>query len=178
MKIEGYNINLRFVELEDASFILGLRTDGRLGEFLSKTDSDIETQVEWIKKYKDREQNKLEFYFIIESKRGECLGTVRLYDFQEDSFCWGSWIIKPNRPSGTAIESFVLSMGFGFEQLGFERARFDVRKENKKAFELYKFYAGELVAEDELNYYFNYSKRAYMQIKKIMKNMLKRIRKF
>ena len=45
-------------------------------------------QVEWIQNYKEREANKLEYYFIIEDKlTKEKYGTVRLYDFREDSFC-------------------------------------------------------------------------------------------
>lgn len=159
--IKGKNIQLRLAEISDADFILSLRSDDNLNKHLSVVENDLQKQIEWLEKYKQREDQKEEYYFIIESFEREKYDTVRLYDFKADSFCWGSWIIKSNRPSGTTLESFILSIGFGLEELNFPKARWDVRKENFKAIELYKFYGGEIVAEDELNYYFEYKKENY-----------------
>ena len=73
--------------MDDAEFILNLRLDEELNQFISKVDDDIKKQKKWLKKYKKREAQEKEYYFIIESKSGKQYGTVRLYDFKDESFC-------------------------------------------------------------------------------------------
>lgn len=149
----GKNINLRLVELSDAEFIVNLRSSK--GTFLSKTSSQVEQQIKWIENYKIRENKKEEFYFIIESKEKENLGVIRLYDFQGDSFCWGSWIVKDGAPVTTAIESVLLIYEIGFYKLGFKRTHFDVRKANQKVLNFHKRFGVKKVGETELDYLFN-----------------------
>ena len=43
------NIKLELITEDDAEMILKLRTDPKLNKFLSKTDSSIEKQKEWIR---------------------------------------------------------------------------------------------------------------------------------
>lgn len=126
--IAGKTINLRDVEISDAEFILELRCDENKSKFLHKTQNDLAKQIEYIKNYKSKEN---EWYFLIESKSGEQLGTVRIYDvINNDDFCWGSWLIKNNAPTNTAIESALLIYEYAFYILGFTKVHFDVRKEN------------------------------------------------
>ena len=90
MLIEGKNTNLRLVEIEDAEFILNLRLDQTKSRYISKVENDLTKQINWLKDYKKRESEKKEYYFIIEDKVHEKYGVVRLYDFIDDSFCWGT----------------------------------------------------------------------------------------
>ena len=98
MLLNGKNINFRTVEVEDAEFIYNMRQNENKTKYLSKVTGDVKSQKEWIKNYKQREENKKEFYFVIESKNEEKLGLVRMYDFKDDSFCWGSWLLKKMLP--------------------------------------------------------------------------------
>ena len=66
MKIESKNINLRLVNINDAETIINFRK--RNGKYLSKTNFNVADQVNWLSKYKIREKQKKEFYFIIENK--------------------------------------------------------------------------------------------------------------
>ena len=116
----------------------------------------VESQKEWIKNYKQREKDKKEFYFLIESKDEEKLGLVRMYDFRNDSFCWGSWLIKEDAPKTTAIESALQIYEFGFYSLGFEKSHFDVRKGNDKVISFHQRFGAKIVDEDELDYFFNF----------------------
>lgn len=126
--ILGKSINLREIEVSDAEFVLQLRTDSEKSRFIHKTENDLQKQIEYIQNYKNKDQ---EWYFIIESKTGEALGTYRLYDvIDNDDFCTGSWIIKNGAPVNVAIESTLLLYDFGFYTLGFSKAHFDSRKEN------------------------------------------------
>ena len=165
MPIESKHTRLRLVEIEDAEFILSLRLNEDLNRFISKVDNNIQRQKEWIKAYKEREQRKEEYYFIVESNKGEKLGNVRLYDFSGDSFCWGSWIIKNGSPIFVAIESALLVYEYAFYHLGFSKSHFDVRKVNKKVIAFHKRFGAKITSEDELNYYFNIRREDYERIK-------------
>jgi len=161
MKIEGKNINLRFAEVGDAEFILRLRTDPSLNRHLSATDASLPMQQEWLRNYKVKEQNGQEFYFIITGKDEAPLGTVRLYDFQNDSFCWGSWIVLPEAPRTTAVESALLVYECAFYKLGFLRSHFDVRKANERVLAFHRRFGASEVGEDEDNVFFNFSREDY-----------------
>ena len=172
MLLNGKNINFRTVEVEDAEFIYNMRQNENKTKYLSKVTGDVKSQKEWIKNYKQREENKKEFYFVIESKNEEKLGLVRMYDFKDDSFCWGSWLIKEDAPKTTAIESALQIYEFGFYTLGFKKSHFDVRKGNDKVIAFHQRFGAKIVDEDELDYFFNFQKSDYKIIKEKYKRYL------
>ena len=75
MIIYGKNINMRTVTIADAEFIYNMRQNQDKTKYLSKITGTVESQKEWIRSYKQREE---EFYFVIESKDSEKLGLVRM----------------------------------------------------------------------------------------------------
>jgi len=157
MRISGHNIALRLVELDDAEFILRLRLDERLNRHISATGADLDSQIEWLRRYKEREREGREYYFIVEGTDGQPYGTVRLYDFHQDSFCWGSWIMLPGNPA-KAFESAVLAYECGFNKLGFAKSHFSVDKNNSRVVAFHKRFGAKVVREDETNYYFQSSR--------------------
>lgn len=149
--VRGHRVVFRNANADDASFILELRTDPKKGQFLSATPNDLELQREWLRRYvRDDEQ----IYFIIEDCSGEPYGTVRLYDFQGDSFCWGSWILKDGRPSGFAIESALMVYQFALT-LGFTAAHFDVRKGNESVWQFHERFGAARVRESDEDYFYS-----------------------
>lgn len=172
MIIYGKNINMRIVEMEDAPFVYTMRQDASKTRYLSKVIGTVDDQKAWIKRYKQREEQNKEFYFVVESKDGEKLGLVRMYDFKDDSFCWGSWLIKEHAPKSTAIESALQIYEFGFYGLGFEKSHFDVRKGNDKVIAFHQRFGAKVVSEDELDYFFNFEKSDYEVSKEKYKRYL------
>ena len=172
MIIYGKNINMRTVTTEDAEFIYNMRQNQNKTKYLSRVTGTVESQKEWIKNYKQREEEKKEFYFVIESKDKRKLGLVRMYDFQDNSFCWGSWLIKEDAPKTTAIESALQIYEFGFYSLGFEKSHFDVRKGNDKVIAFHQRFGAKIVDEDELDYFFNFEKSNYEITKEKYKRYL------
>jgi RimJ/RimL family protein N-acetyltransferase len=158
MRICGHAIDLRLVELDDAGFILGLRCDPRLSQFLSPTPKSTELQRQWLAAYQDRERQGLEYYFIVESKAHQPYGTVRLYDFRGDSFSWGSWVIRPGSPPWISVESALLVYRCGFEELHFAQSHFEVRKDNARVVAFHRRFGAQVVGEDERNYSFRFAK--------------------
>ncbi|MEG2039985.1 MAG: GNAT family N-acetyltransferase [Hafnia sp.] len=166
MILKSKTIQIRFVEESDAEFILKLRLDPKYNQFLSSVNSDVQSQKDWIKKYKNDEAEKNQFYFIIERNDATPCGTVRIYDLKEDSFCWGSWILNEDKTRYAALESALLVYQFGFNELGFEKSHFDVRKGNEKVISFHEKMGAKKTGEDDLNEYFNITKEAVQEIKK------------
>lgn len=172
MNINGKNTQLRTAELKDAEFILQLRTQSDKTQFLSQVENDLAKQQAWLQAYKQKEQDGQEYYFVIETHAGEKLGLVRVYDLQPYSFCWGSWLIKDSAPKTTAIESALLIYEFGFGQLGYKKAHFDVRKGNERVIAFHQRFGAQIVNEDELDVYFNYAIEDFLKIKQKYKRYL------
>lgn len=170
--LSGKNINLRTVNINDAEFIFQMRHDEVKTKYLSKIEGTLDGQKNWILDYLKREQEGKEYYFVIESKHQESLGLVRMYDFQEKSFCWGSWIIKTNAPQSTAIESALQIYEFGFYRLNFLQSHFDVRKNNSKVVAFHQRFGANIIDENELDYFFVYLKDNYEIIKNKYKKFL------
>ena len=159
-KLESKNLMLRLVERSDANFILSLRMDERYNTFILMVTPDIESQVQWIERYKADEQNGKQFYFIIERKDGEPCGTVRIYDLRDDSFSWGSWILNQNKTRFAALESAFLLYQFGFEKLGYRKSHFEVMRGNKGVIKFHQRMGATRVGEDQQNEYFEITKEA------------------
>lgn len=159
------HICFRLVDIDDAEFVLSLRLDMGKSRFISHVDKDVDAQKRWIADYKKREAERTEYYYIIENHAAERLGTIRLYDFQGDSFCWGSWVLKNGVPYYVAVESSLLAYEIGFYLLGFNKAHGDVRKGNDSVLDYHLRFGGVITREDDLNYYLGYTKEKYELVK-------------
>lgn len=172
---EGRTIYFRLVEIDDADFIHSLRVDTTYNKYLSVVDDDVEKQREWIKAYKQRESNKQEYYFIIHRKdNGTPIGTLRIYDFipEENSFCWGSWILNENKTRYAALECAMCVYEFAFEELGYKRCHMDMRKENKGVIEFHKRFGIQIYDESEIDYFAYLYKEDYLNVKEQFNSFL------
>lgn len=150
-RVRGKTLVLRNAEVKDAEFILSLRTDGRKAMYLTQTSPELQRQIEWLKGYAEKTDQA---YFIIESQAGAPLGTVRLYDPQGDSFCWGSWVLAADAPGAAAIESALMVYAYATEHLGFQASHFDVRKGNERVWRFHERFGAVRVAASDLDYFY------------------------
>lgn len=117
--VEGIAYRLRPIQLDDAKFIVELRSNPLLNKYLHPISGKIEDQIEWLKKYFTREGD---YYFVIESKKNNVShGLISIYDVDEllVSGEWGRWIIKPK--SFASIESAYLIYKCCFEILSLKQ---------------------------------------------------------
>ncbi len=152
--IIGKNIRLRNVAPSDAEFIVRIRTNEKKGRFISTTSSDVSKQRKWLEDYLT---SKGQAYFLITDLENKPLGTVRMYDQQGDSFCWGSWVVAEEAPSHTAIESALLLYTYALA-LGFKRAHFDVRKGNLSVIKFHERFGAVRTGETEDDFLYTISK--------------------
>ena len=155
--IRGKTLVLRNAVVADAAFILSLRTNPQKSRHLSKVSDDLDAQVAWLISYEERDT---EAYFVIEDVRGIPLGTVRIYDAQDDSFCWGSWILLENTPSSAAIESALIVYAYALESLGFQSAHYQVQKANERVWRFHERFGAERTSENEVQYEYRLSNAA------------------
>jgi hypothetical protein len=158
-----FGLNIRFVDESDAEFILSLRTNVKLGRFITATTSDISSQKNWIHNYKQREKDGLEYYFLFSNSEGENIGVNRIYNLTNKSFEIGSWIFKESNNPSSSILADIYTRDFGFFKLGFNNSVFQVRKENKSVLRYHQLYQPTQIEEDDLNFYFELSISKYSE---------------
>lgn len=149
-RVMGKTLTFRDVTVEDAAFILSLRTDSEKARYLSAVSGDIADQRAWLKRYAQTDDQA---YFIIQFQ-DEPIGTVRLYDPRGDSFCWGSWILSKTRPSQAAMESALMVYAYAIDHLGFSAAHFDVRKGNERVWQFHERFGAQRISETDLDYFY------------------------
>lgn len=147
-RVIGDTLVFRNATVSDAEFILALRTDVEKSKFLSATINDLDAQRAWLEKYST---SKGQAYFIIEYTK-IAIGTVRLYDARDQSFCWGSWILINSRPRQAAMESALMVYAYALDYLGFSACHFDVRKGNEKVWRFHERFGAIRIGETELDY--------------------------
>ena len=172
IQLKSKNVNLRLVEESDAQFILELRLNDSLNRYLSTVDDNLSKQIKWINNYKKRETQKEEFYFIIENKKNELIGSVRLYDFLENSFSWGSWILNNKKSPTSAIESALLVYQFGFNDLSFQKSHFEVMKKNKNVISFHEKWGAQRTGENTDYIFFEITNKAVEKIRQKFNKIL------
>jgi RimJ/RimL family protein N-acetyltransferase len=116
--IDGIAYRLRPIEDSDAPFVLELRGNPVLNQYLHATSSSLQDQLDWLARYYEREGD---YYFVVERKNSlEPEGLVSVYDINPETKTgeWGRWILKEG--SLAAIESAWLIYNCAFRKLGLE----------------------------------------------------------
>ena len=154
--VQGKTLKFKNATVNDAEFILSLRTDIEKSKYLSVVSNDVLAQQNWLKKY---EQLTDQAYFIIHFN-DEPIGTVRLYDQQGESFSWGSWVLKNTRPSHAAMESALMVYSYGINYLKFKAAHFDVRKGNERVWQFHESFGAVRTGENDLDYLYSINEQS------------------
>lgn len=124
--IEGIGVNLRSVEERDAEFTYALRQDKERTKFVHSVDGTVEDQRNWIRNQRAREGD---YYFIVEDKQGNPLGTVGYYGLEGVNGEMGRMII--NGTYAQNCDAIVQLRRFAFDIIGAEYVRCTMVNGNK-----------------------------------------------
>ena len=116
LSVEGHGFQLRPAYMPDAEFIVEIRNDPDLGEFIQRGANTVTDQMEWMNTYFSRVGDYL---FIVERKDGTAEGIVGVYEVNKGAAEWGRWVLR--RGSLAAVESALGAYRVGFELLDLER---------------------------------------------------------
>jgi hypothetical protein len=169
---------LRPVGIADAEFIVALRTNGSLNKHISATSGCAVEQERWIQKYLKRFERGEEAYFVAEHAGVRC-GTIRIYNYDvpANSFVYGSWLMSPDAPAGCAFSATILNHDLAFTTLGFSKARFEVRKENRSVCSFHDTIGATFLKEDEVNRYYELTADAYPTVRGKLDRFARRLNK-
>ena len=170
-ELDRYGIHVRLVREGDAEFIVKLRTNGKLSQYIHKTDSNIAKQLEWIRAYKQREAEGKEYYFIF-SYQDKNVGVARIYDIESNRFTSGSWLASSNM-IGIGVLCDIISREIAFELYPESNNYFDVRKGNKNVIRYHQSYHPLQYKEDDENVYFSLSRLNFEKYKQLYLRMAK-----
>lgn len=168
--LNRYGLDVRYVNEDDAEFIIDLRTDPKLSRYINATKPDIQAQKDWILKYKERESQGLDYYFIFE-KNGIKLGLCRIYDIKQNEFTVGSWLFSPDAPKGAAILADIITREIAYESFPDKKLYFDVRKDNINVLRYQAAFHPEIIEEDDLSIYYTQSKELFNKTKRMILRM-------
>jgi len=108
--LEGFNLRLRPVRIEDAAFIVWLRNLDYVKGNVGDSATDVASQEAWLRAYFEREGD---YYFIVESLGGIPLGTHGLYNVNGISAEKGRHIIRAEVMAGLPAGILTTEMAFG-----------------------------------------------------------------
>lgn len=155
--VTGPRLTFRLATPDDAEFILSLRLDPTKNAYLSPVGPEVAEQRRYLEA---SETDTSQLYFVIEHE-GRPVGTVRLYDQQGTSFCWGSWILSADAPKSAAVESTLMVYQVGMD-LGFSASHFSVRKENEKVWQYHERMGAERISETDADFHYSITKSAIL----------------
>ena len=166
-----YGLETRLVRAEDAEFILSLRTDENLAKNIHSTENDINKHLEWFAKYKVRESEGRDYYFIY-FKGGKRVGVNRIYNIHEYYGTPGSWLCCRDNDPNVSLATYFFAREIQFKMMELDLLVYDVRKANKKVWKMHKMLGAQLVGESDIDYYFVMSKENYYQKRdKVLKTL-------
>jgi RimJ/RimL family protein N-acetyltransferase len=127
--LTGLAFRLRPICDDDAEFVVGLRTNPKLNQYLHAISGDRGDQLAWMREYYKRPDD---YYFVVETKDTAAPeGVISVYDVHTRDACaeWGRWVLRPG--SMAAVESAWLVYRVAFELLGLERVYCRTVAENR-----------------------------------------------
>jgi len=127
-KIVGEFINMRIAEVEDADFTLLARQNKEKNKYIPQLQITIEQQKEWIRKQIESDDC---YFFVIERKDGEKIGTFSLYDIQNDKAESGRLVMLGNQIE--SMEAGILFNSFCFEEAKMDLVQSEIDAENNAA---------------------------------------------
>lgn len=159
-QMSRYGLTVRLVTEEDTDFILSLRTDKDLTKFIHPTEASKDKQLEWFAKYRVREAEGRDYYFIY-FKDNKPIGLNRVYNIFEYYGTSGSWLCCRDNRFEDSMATYFFEHDIMFEIMGLDMLVFDVRKANKQVWKLHKSVGALQVGESDIDFYFVLTKEAY-----------------
>lgn len=130
--LEGKCINLVPIKEIHFSDIVRIRNQEKNRYYLNQEKVlKVESQKKWYSEYLERDND---LYWCIENKEGIVIGTVRIYNIDDEACHYGSFIIDENYTMGLpyALETEILVLDFVFQILKLSRVINEDRVDNIK----------------------------------------------
>lgn len=151
--LEKYGLKVRLINENDADFILSLRANPNRTKHMITLDYDLESQKKWIKEYKKREKEGLDYYFIYANAKGTPIGVNRAssIDFNAKTSKSSSWITIEGLKS-EPLKMLVIGNEIIFNLIGVESSWGEVQKNNDRAIKIFKLFGYKLNVDTDTEF--------------------------
>ncbi|MDR2979407.1 MAG: GNAT family N-acetyltransferase [Bacteroidales bacterium] len=133
--LEGEKVLLKPIEQEDLSFLLDLRWDKEVTEYLIHDAISMQNQQKWFEDLVKKGDLALSiFYKNPKTQSLELAGTIGLYDINhrhQRATLKGTRIHPKYQGTGIVFEAMALLLDYAFNTLNLQRVSGDSFKENK-----------------------------------------------
>lgn len=160
-KEEEYGLKISLIEESDAKFICDIRNNYK-ARLLNGSTIKLDDQIKWIKEYKHREKDELEFYFIFWDNK-ERIGTIRFIKMDEITFESGSWLFVDNIPFSVTIKAELFCKDVAFEYYNFKNCFFYMNKKNRQVINYHQMFKPDLIKEENEHVFYMLSREKYYQ---------------
>lgn len=139
--LDKYGLKVRLINQNDADFILSLRANPHRTKYMITLEYNIKNQIKWIKEYKKREKEGLDYYFIYSSIKGKPIGVNRNshIDLKTKSAKANS-LIAVCGLKYEALKMELIRNEIVFDLLEMDTIWAEVHKRNSKAVRIFKLF--------------------------------------
>jgi hypothetical protein len=158
-KEKEYGLKISLIQDDDAEFICTIRNDFK-ARHLNGSANGINEQIEWIHKYKVRENKEQEYYFVFWNGLDR-IGTIRFIKMDDLTFESGSWLFVDSIPFVITIKAELFCKDFAFEYYNFKFCYFYMNKKNIQVIRYHNLFHPEKIKEDNEHVFFMLSRECY-----------------
>lgn len=157
--LEGERVILKPIEQEDLSFLLDLRWDKEVTEFIIHDPISVHNQHHWFENLNKKGDLALSiFYKNPKTKTVELAGTIGLYDINhrhQRATLKGTRIHPTYQGSGIVFEAMTLLLDYGFNTLNLQRISGDSFPDNKPILQLLETFGFQVEGTLRSHYFHN-----------------------
>ena len=165
--IKGNFAHFYHIDIEDAEFILKLRTEERKDNYLMSTDKNLEKQKEYLISSRKKFLLEEEIYFkIYDLAKNKFSGFVRLTEIQsETNFGWESAVLDKSSSPNLFIDVMLMIYRIGFDFLGRDLCGpWKVKKGFQKMMKIHEIIGMvDIINENEDHYEISVQKEKYRE---------------
>lgn len=150
--VEKYGLKVRLVNVDDAEFIVSLRSDPERTEFMITLSKDVENQRQWIREYKKREEEGSDYYFICNNQDSSPIGVNRISKINFETLsCKLSGFIKKKGNKADTAAMFLIQKEIVFDTLGLVFSIAEIHEKNYKMLKYFEYFDYK-IAKNENNF--------------------------
>ena len=143
--LEKYGLKVRLVNENDAHFILSLRANVERTKYMLTLDKNIEKQKRWIRQYKKRESEGLDYYFIYSNLEDKPIGLNRISRINTlNKTAKDASLIAIKDLEYEAPKMIIIRNEIVLNSLGMEKLWGEVYKKNINAIKIFRLFGYEI----------------------------------
>lgn len=143
--LEKYGLKVRLVNENDVDFILSLRANFERTKYMLTLNKNIEKQKKWIRRYKKREFEGIDYYFIYTNLEDKPIGLNRVSRINTiNKTAKDASLIAIKGLKYEALKMIIIRNEIAFNLLGVKKLWGEVHEKNINAIKIFILFGYEI----------------------------------